>query len=260
MRRLYTILILSFFLTASAGLADSLELRSGKIVTGTYIKGDGDNIWIDVGGTIETFSIKEVAKLMLRSDPQTVIRSRNVGAVDDIRVPRVPGLSPPTVVTVPTGTLIGVRLTDPIVLAGSSIGRTFQATISETVLVTNQPAIPRGSNALVKLVVAKQSMFGNRTLKLDLVAVKLNGYMLFLETSRAEKRSSRLISRLATGGSIASIAIGAVAGARSGGLIGAGIGTLAGFGFEVVASHLKKKQKMPAETVLYFVLGKPVIL
>jgi len=252
--------MVSFFLTISAGLADSLELRNGKTVNGTYVKADGDNVWIDVGGSIETFSIKDVSKLMLRSDTPTVIKSRDVGPLDQIPKASLPGPTGPKVVTVPAGTLIGVRLADPVVLGGSTLGRIFQATISEPVLVMNQPVIPKGSNALVRLVVDKQSMFGSKTLRLDLVAVRLNGYMLFLNTSKAEKKPSVFIARLATAGAIASIAVGAVAGARSGGPIGAGIGAAVGFSLEALAPLLRKTQKLPAETLLYFVLGSPVTL
>jgi hypothetical protein len=253
-------LMVSVLLTTSAGLADSLELRNGKVVNGTYVKADGDNMWIDVGGTVEHFSIKDVSKLLLRSDTPTVIKSRDVGTLDQIPNTSLPGLAVPKVVTVPAGTLIGVRLTGPVVLGGSNIGRTFQATISESVLVINQPVIPKGSNALVKVVVDRQSMFGSKTLKLDLVAVELNGHMLFLDASKAEKTPSAFIARLATGGVIASIAVGAMAGARTGGLIGAGIGTVAGFSFEALAPLLKKKKRIPAETLLYFVLGSPVTM
>jgi hypothetical protein len=262
MTHLYTSLIVSvsFLLQVNTGRADSLELRNGKIVIGTYVKADGDNMWIDVRGTIEAFSIKDVSKLMLGSNPPTIIKSRDIGTLD--QTSNV-GLAPPVerkVVTVPAGALIGVRLADPVVLGRSNIGRTFQATISESVLVVNQPVIPKGSNALVKLVVDKQSMFGSKTLKLDLVAVRLNGYMIFFDASKAEKAKSKLGGQLANGGAIASIVIGAMAGARMGGLIGAGIGTVAGFSFEELAPLLKKNPKLPAETLLYFVLASPVAL
>jgi hypothetical protein len=259
-------LIIGFATATSLGLADSLELRNGKPVNGTYVKADSDNIWIDVEGKLEAFSIKDVSKLTLRSDTPTVrpdtptvSKPRAVATLDQIATASLPGLAGPKVVTLPAGTLIGVRLTGPVVLGGSSIGRTFQAMISESVLVINQPVIPKGADALVKLVVDRQSMFGSKTLKFDLVAVRLNGYMLFLDTSKAEKKTSMFIPRLATGGAIASIAVGAMAGAR-GGWIGAGIGTIVGFSSEALGPLLTKKKKMPAETLLYFILVSPVSL
>jgi len=122
-------LIVSFLLTISAGLADSIELRNGKTIKGTYVKADGDNLWIVVGGVIETFSIKDISKLMLVADTPTIIKARDVGTLDQIPNASLPGPTGSKVVTVPAGTLIGVRLADPVVLGRSTIGRTFQATI-----------------------------------------------------------------------------------------------------------------------------------
>jgi hypothetical protein len=257
MRHLCTKLIVTILLAVSAGRGDTLELRNGKIVNGTYVKADGDSLWIDVGGSISAFSIKDISKLTLRPDPPVILKSRDLTTIDQLPNPS-PSRIGGNVITVPAGTLIAVRLIDAIEPRGSNIGRTFQATISEPVIAMNQTVIAKGSGALVKLVVDTRSMLGSKTLTLDLVAVRPNISMLFLNASRAQKGTSKVRARLADFGVVASIVMGAMAGARSGGLIGAGVGVVAAVGFEAVAPLLKKKKTIPAETLLYFVLQSPI--
>ena len=251
--------MLGIFL-ATTLLGDSLELRNGKVVTGTYVKADGHYIWLDVGGTIEPFAIDDISKLTLQPIQVPVVRSADVGKAE--QTSRSSGVSSagPTTVTIPGGTLIAVRLVDAVVSSESNIGRTFQATVNESLLVMNQTVIPKGSSALVRLIVDKQStLFGRKVLALELVAVKINGSMLFLDALKAEKKASQLRARLASGQAIASIAIGAMAGARNGGIYGAAIGAVVGVSVEAVVSLLKRKQTIPAETLLYFVLQSPTV-
>jgi hypothetical protein len=128
-------------------------------------------------------------------------------------------------------------------------------------MVNGQTVIPRGADATVKLVDAKESgkLTGTAELTLSLQSVRVNGRMVDINTQSVSRESGSRGARTAkiAGGTAAVGAIiGAIAGGGKGAAIGAGAGAAAGAGAEVVTKG--QKVKIPSETRLTFVLDTPV--
>jgi len=163
----------------------------------------------------------------------------------------------------PAGTVLTVRMIDPVDSEVSHVGETFRASIDEPVVVGDQQVIPRGADVVVKLVDDKQSgkISGKTELTLDLVSVFVNGKIVDVNTEAVTRESS---SRASRSGKVigGTAALGAIIGALAGGGKGAAIGAASGAGVGTAAQVATKGQRVriPSETRLTFTLEYPVRL
>jgi hypothetical protein len=165
--------------------------------------------------------------------------------------------------TIPVGTSITVRMIDSVNSQQTRLGETFRASVDEPVLVDGQVALPRGADAVVKLVEDQQSgkIEGKTILTLVLQQVLANGRMVDLTSGDVSQssgsrgaRSAKVIGGTAALGAI----IGALAGGGRGAAIGAGSGAAVGTGAEVLTKG--QTVKIPSETRLTFTLQQPAQL
>ena len=139
----------------TAGFADTLTLRNGKVVKGTYMGGTARTIKMDLGDTVRTYDVTDVASLQFTA--------------------AAPVAAPAATLEIPAGTAFTVRLIDSLESETNGAGRTYRATLDEPVVIAGETVIQRGSAAIVKLTARA----------LDLVAVKVNGRMVDLHASIA---------------------------------------------------------------------------
>src|SRR5216683_5044858 len=64
MRSLYPLLILA---TATLGLADTLTLKDGRVVSGTYLGGTSRQVKMESSDRIESYDVSDVAKIEFQS-------------------------------------------------------------------------------------------------------------------------------------------------------------------------------------------------
>jgi hypothetical protein len=228
--------------------ADTLTLRSGRVITGQYLGGDARHIRMAVGDRVDTFNVEDVGDLEF-SGPSA---------------PLSPPASEPVPVTgiqIPAGTSITVRMIDSVDSNVARLGQTFRASVDEPVLVNGQTTLPRGADALVKLVEDQQSgkFEGKTVLTLALVDLTINGQTIDTTTGAVSQASSSRGARTAgvVGGSTALGAIiGALAGGGRGAAIGAASGAAVGTGTQVLTKG--QRVKIPSETRLNFTLQQPI--
>ena len=268
--------------------ADSLTLRSGRVVHGQYLGGDARQVRMAVGDRVDTFDVAEVSTLQFGGGgrmssenagppPQATYSNQDLDRRDSDRRDSAPlqpqspayggGGSPQQQnaagLQIPTGTAITVRMIDGVDSEQTRLGQTFRASIDEPVLVNGQAVIPRGADCVVRLVEDKQSgKFAGRTsLTLDLQQVQANGRMIDVSTGDVTQASSSRGARTAkvVGGTTAA---GAIIGALAGGGKGAAIGAASGAAVGGAAQVLTKGQrvKIPSETRLTFTLQQPANL
>lgn len=262
---------LAFALTVAAvGLADTIVMKDGRSIRGTFLGGSPRQVKIEVGDQIQTVDIGDISRIEF---------TQSAASVPNVPPPQPP-LGPGVIVTPPpaadlavapppsyggvqlaAGTNIVVRTIDGIDSEGARVGQTFAASTDEPVMVNGQTVIPRGADVTLKLVDSKESgkLAGRSELTLDLVSVKVNGRMVDVNTQTVSRESSSRGARTAkvAGGTAAVGAIiGAIAGGGKGAAIGAGAGAAAGAGAEVVTKG--QRVKIPSETRLNFVLDTPV--
>ncbi len=167
----------------------------------------------------------------------------------------------PKEVMLPAGTVITVRLASAVGSKTSNPGDHFSATIATPVESGGKVVLPKGAEALGKVVDAQsQGRFkGGAALSLALESVTVNGEAYDIKTSSVSrylkgkgKRTAAMIGGGAGGGAL----IGGLAGGGKGALIGAVLG--AGAGTAGAAYTGNKEITLPAESMLSFKLSQPL--
>jgi hypothetical protein len=252
--------------------ADSLTLRSGRVVHGQYLGGDARQIRMAVGDRIDNFDVADVSNLQFGGGEKL--------SSEDSGPPPRPRQEPPPQqayndpppqrqqnsaygAQIPNGTAITVRMIDGVDSEQTRLGQTFRASVDEPVIVDGQTVIPRGADCVVKLVEDKESgKFAGRTvLTLALQQIQANGRMVDVTTGDVSQASGSRGARTAkvVGGTTA---VGAIIGAIAGGGTGAAIGAASGAAVGGAAQVMTKGQhvKIPSETRLTFTLQQPASL
>jgi hypothetical protein len=283
-------------LCASFAFADTITLTNGKVINGTYLGGtartvridDGAKVWtIDVGGILRiefgdsyessnrnsgesssrptlrrapassnSDADTDADRPVLRRNPETATRNpENVMRPDTSAPPSAPAVAASG--TLPAGTNLVIRMIESVDSETNRVGQTFRASMDQPVMVDGQTVIPRGADAVVKLVDAKDSgkLTGRADLTLSLQSVSINGHFVDINTQTINKESAsqgEKTAKVAGGTAVAGAIIGAIAGGGKGAAIGAGAGAAAGAGSQVIFGG--QRVRVPSETRLTFVL------
>lgn len=272
---------------AALAAADTLTLRDGRTVQGTYAGGDTRTVKMLVGDGVQVFHVGEVVSLTFENGGGYQGANYNAPPGAAVGAPPGPGPGGPPPgagapppdgsglqtqrayeqpnpgaigVTLPAGTSIVVRMIDHVDSQQDRTGQTFRASVDEPVMFNGQVLIPRGSDAVVKLVASTQSgkFAGKTSLTLALQQVSINGRMVDTYTESVTKASSSRGKRTGEtvgGGAALGAIIGGLAGGGRGAAIGAASGGAIGAGAEAVTAG--QRVKVPAETRLTFTLQSP---
>ncbi len=259
-------------LVAALGFADTLTMKDGRTVTGTYAGGTTREVKMVVGDRVETYSIDQVSNITFGTASATqTYRYENATAAPVTPPPPPPAparddyatrtTTAPSGMEVPAGTTLVLRMIDNVDSQRDSVGQTYRASIDEPVVVNGQTVIPRGADATVKLVNDVQSgkIEGRTVLTLDVMQVQVNGRMIGIDTAEVTQASASRTSRSAKviGGTAAlGTIIGAIAGGGKGAAVGALSGAAVGTGAQVL-THGQRVQ-IPTETRLTFTLQQPL--
>jgi hypothetical protein len=247
--------------------ADTLTLRSGRVVSGQYLGGDARHIRMAIGDHVDTFDVDDVGDLQFGGNTPPPDRDRgrdrdrDRGPDQGSTLPPIPPPGPVSSVQIPIGTTITIRMIDAVDSNGAQLGQTYHASVDEPVLLNDQTVIPRGADAMVKLVEDKQSgkFAGSTVLTLALTDITINGQTIDTTTGDVSRASGSRGARTAkvVGGTTA---LGAIIGALAGGGRGAAIGAASGAAVGGGAQVLTKGQrvKIPSETRLTFTLQQPI--
>jgi len=173
-----------------------------------------------------------------------------------------PQQAPGTPVQIPQGTILRVRLTQPLDSKSSGIGTMFEAVSANDIYVGGVLAVPRGAllrGQVVDVRSVKGGLGGNSSMSLALNSIEMEG------------RSYHLASDIwigngpgkggySAGNMVGGAAIGATIGGIAGGGAGAAIGAVVGGATGAVASSASSGPRviLPPETVLTFHLAAPV--
>jgi hypothetical protein len=175
--------------------------------------------------------------------------------------PPPPAPKPPDRVTIPSGTVVTVRMIDSIDSRSNRPGEEFAASVDAPIVVGDRVVVPRGVDARVRLVNAQSAgrMTGQSSLQLELVGLTINGNLYDTQSGYYEQHGASRGKRTAEtvgGGAVLGALIGAIAGGGKGAAIGSAVGAGAGTGVQVATRG--EQVKVPAETKLDFTLRSPV--
>ena len=259
---------------ATAGFADTVTLKSGRVIHGTYLGGTARQLRVDTGDRVENLDVGDVVRIEF-GDFAPAPAPRTSSDEDRPRLRRVQPDSQPTIlrpdndpppapaaarresVELPAGTNLVVRMIDGVDSETNRVGQTFAASMDEPVMLNGETVIPRGADVVVKLVDSKESgkLTGRAELTLDLMSVRVDGRMVDINTQSVSRESDsrgQRTAKVAGGTAAVGAIIGAIAGGGKGAVIGAGAGGAAGVGAEEITKG--QRVKVPSETRLTFVL------
>jgi hypothetical protein len=164
-------------------------------------------------------------------------------------------------VTIPAGTLLQIRISEPLDIAKLQDGATFQATAASDVFEGNVLAIPRGAVLQGTVVKVKKpgALGGSGELELQIASVNLGGTAYPLVSDIWSNKGPNKAGYTA-GNTIGGAAVGAIIGGLIGRGPGAAIGAVAGGGAGLAASAGTNGPRLylPAETLLNFHLSNAV--
>jgi hypothetical protein len=264
---------------AVAGFADTVTMKDGRVVRGTYLGGSPRQVRVEVGDQIQTLDVSDIDRIEfgrgapqsarepqppppppppVREEPQPIVRP------DPPQAPSAAARQPNGAL-LPAGTSLVIRMIDGVDSEVARVGQTFAASVDQPVLDQSgqNVLIPRGADVVVKLVDAKESgtFTGRAGLTLNLQSVKVNGQVVPINTqsiSQASGSQGASTAKRGAAGAVVGAGLGAIFGGGKGAATGAAVGGAAGAGTQVFTKG--QKVKIPSETRLTFVLDSAVQL
>jgi hypothetical protein len=242
-RSWFACVVVALFLGLCWASADTLALRNGKTVEGTF-----------VGGSARQMEF-------LPASGQTMKVS--LADVDSIRISTPPRPSPPAAkatgrppVLIRSGVSFRVRTTDAIDVDVAQAGAQFRGAIDDPIMAGGEVIVPRGADVVLVAAKVKQGgrFKGSDVIELKVNSISVRGRLCPVVTGVSETKTSgegkKTAGKVVGGAGLGSI-IGGIAGGGTGAAIGAVTGLAAG---TAVAASGQPHLKIPAETRLQFVL------
>jgi len=174
--------------------------------------------------------------------------------VDEVKPERVEPPAPRQI-TVPSGTLVAVRMIDSVDSETARLGETFKGSLDEPIIVDKETVFPKGSEVYVKLskVQAAGRVSGRSELQLQLDRIYLGKKSYLAQSSTyattGASQGGRTAKSAGVGAAIGA-AIGAIAGGGKGAVIGGATGAGAGAGVEAIRKG--EEVRVDSETRLDF--------
>ncbi len=247
-RKTIVALAAAFLLAPLAALADTLELRDGRVLQGRYMGGTTGQVRFEVNGDLQTFSVTEIVALTFSRGGAAAVPTAAAPA------PRAPA-STSGRATIPAGTNLLVRMIDGVDSQKNRVGDKFRASLETDLVVDDVVVAKKGSDVIGRLAEAKEAghVSGSSELKLELTDLVINQRNYPIVTGeyqlKGKGRGGDTAKKVGGGAAVGAI-IGAIAGGGKGAAIGAGVGAGAGTAVQVFTRG--QQVKVPSETLLEF--------
>ncbi|HEV3040642.1 MAG TPA: hypothetical protein VHA33_22955 [Candidatus Angelobacter sp.] len=264
--------------------ADSLELKNGSLIKGTYVGGTETQVSFRVGSTVQQYDVADIVTIKFESsensrsgsepgfgarDNRDSRRNRDSQRDDSQRdrdeeisaSPRRQPYSNSGSVTIPMGTRLTVRTIDAIDSDKNRVGDKFSATLEQPLYVNDVLVASKGADVYGRLDEAKEAghIEGRSQLKLSLTGIVINGQTVPLTTGEydlsGKSRGANTAKKVGVGAAAGAV-VGAIVGGGKGAAVGAGVGAGAGTAVQVMTKG--EQVHVPSETLLEFALDQPI--
>ena len=266
-KRFSTAIIVALFFVSVAA-ADTLELKSGRVVQGKYLGGTQHILRFEVNGEVQTFSTNDIVALTFTgrspsSGPAPADAPASAPAPLPASAPSS-AMAPAaanSMVTIPAGQSMLVRMIDGVDSSKNHVGDVFHASLETDLTVGDTLVARKGTDVYGRLAYAQEAghIKGSSELQLELTRMVIDGrdYPVVSSdyTLQGKGRGKNTAEKVGGGAALGAI-IGAIAGGGKGAAIGAGVGSAAGAGVQVLTKG--EQVKIPSETLLEFRLQQPV--
>ncbi len=277
--------LLFVLLTIGMLNADTLELKNGSVIKGSYVGGSDTTISFRVGSSVQQYALADITSLKFDDrEPAAPVRSPGFAERSPENAPatyapsQAPGSSAATSssapadsiaratlqsVVVPSGTRVTIRTIDGVDSDKNHPGDKFLASLEQPLIVNDFTLAPKGASVYGRLqqVQAAGQLTGKSQLRLALTGIVINGQTYPISSGDYEVSGKSRGANTATkvgGGAALGAVIGALAGGGKGAAIGAGVGAGAGTAVQVVTKG--DQVHVPSETLLEFTIDQPVSL
>lgn len=270
-------LILGLLLASVFAWSDTLALKNGSVIKGTYVGGTETEVSFRVGSSVQQYAIVDVASIKfetrdgaVKPHPEGFGTRRSERPSSEALSGEHSGTSagdsssgrmPSHTLTVPAGTRLLVRTVDAVDSDRSQPGDKFLSSLEEPLYVNETMVAPKGASVYGRLEQVKESgqLTGKAQLRLALTGIVINGQTVPLSTGDYElsgtSRGASTAKKVGGGAAIGAL-IGAIAGGGKGAAIGAGVGAGAGTAVQVMTKG--DQVHVPSETLLEFSLDQPL--
>ena len=214
---LFILILLSF---AGVGYADVVELKNGTVVDGTYMGGTQSSVRFQVSGELKVFSKADILAI--------TFTSLSTSPKATAAVVSAPVVSEPNRKSIPSGTVLLVKISEDITTQNKKSGAKFAAVLQNKLIVSGVEVAPAGATVYGQVLKSQKGGIGSRRALLEITLTQI-----LVDGALKEIKTSVLTGEGEKGGlGLKGAAIGALAdgnsGAEDGAKIGAGIGILAG--------------------------------
>jgi hypothetical protein len=236
-----TLLIFLAFLTfASFVLADTLVLKDGRVLQGTYKGGDKTSVFFETEGKLQTIPL---------SDITTITFSPREKAAEKASA----GQTPAGTVTVPAGSRVLVKLTKPVSTATHKEGAAFTGVLATGLAVNGQIVVPPGTKIHGKVLESRGGrVVGGSKIVMTFTDLEINKQLVPIVTDQIGAESGR-------GGAVKKVGAGALIGSAIDGGKGAGTGAAIGGALAILGSRRNHLQ-IPADYQVEVSLKQPLKL
>lgn len=235
---LITLILLLFSLAA---LADTLVLKDGKVLQGTFKGGTAEALQFEVDGNIQTVALSDITSL--------TFSPRQAPAAAAVPPAAQAEAATPAAGTVPAGTKLTLRTKEAVGTDTNPKGSKFTAALEADVAVNGKVIVPKGTvvyGTVLESVGGRR--VGNQRIVVTFTELSINNQMVPIQTDDVGAEGGRGGAAKAVG---AGALIGAAAGdAGAGALVGAGVALLAG------GKHIQ----VPAGSLVEVSLTQPVTI
>lgn len=260
-----------------AARPDTLELKNGSVIKGTYAGGSETQISFRVGSSVQQYAIVDIASLKFDSRNSGTAKeapgfakreTAPASGISKQNEPAEPSRETPVATsaestTVPSGTRLFVRMIDSVDSDKNQVGDRFMASLEEPLYVADSMVAAKGTSVYGRLEQVNESgqLTGKAQMRLRLTSIVVNGRTIPLSTGdysvSGESRGASTAKKVGGGAAIGALS-GAIAGGGKGAAIGAGVGAGAGTAVQVVTKG--EQVHVPSETLLEFALDQPLNL
>ena len=196
MRRLWWTAALLTIAVAAPAFADTVKLRSGKVVTGQFIGGDSKSVRVLLdSGIVSEVPLDQAVAVEFSprkpaAPPPPPPAASPAPAAAAVAAPKPPPPVERKKVTVPSGTTLNVRLTEGIDVDAAAAGQSFKAVVDDPVMLGGSVVIPRGASASLQAVKVEQSgkMKGSDKISLKLNSIRFGGMVYEVSTAYVESK------------------------------------------------------------------------
>ena len=245
------IALLVIFSVTAISQADVLELKNGKVLTGSYVGGTAGTIRFQTAEGVQVIETGKALALTFTAGGVPAAAPSSATAAP-AAPPAAAASSAPATVSVPAGTTLLVRMMDGA-SSNDAKGKRFTTTLESDLIVDGRLVAKSGAKVYGRVENSQSAgrFAGQSTLDLRLTELTIGSSFVPILTGPYAQAGARSGGKTARGAA-AGAAIGAIADGGNGAAKGAAIGA--------VASGVKKGQPVVISpgTLLEFTLQQPL--